>query len=58
MDIPGSASPPEIVDFLKLKSITDRHWTIQQSNALTGEGLEKGLKWLDDRITEARDNSD
>lgn len=46
MDMPGSQGPNEFVELLELSKMTDRNWQIMSSNALTGEGLEDGMKWL------------
>ena len=36
MDQQGVAKESELTDFMELKSIKDRPWQVQQSNALTG----------------------
>eukprot|EP01006_Ploeotia_vitrea_P005615 TRINITY_DN1182_c0_g1_i1.p1 TRINITY_DN1182_c0_g1~~TRINITY_DN1182_c0_g1_i1.p1 ORF type:complete len:183 (+),score=20.57 TRINITY_DN1182_c0_g1_i1:65-613(+) len=51
MDIAGSLSPHEIADALDLQECcADRPYNIVASNALTGEGIEDGLKWLSDTV--------
>jgi len=46
MDLPQAASPMQLMQALKLEDITDRPWHIAASNALAGEGVEEGIKWL------------
>lgn len=46
MDLPNACGPVEITHHLKLDIVVDRPWTIFPSVALTGEGLEDGIKWL------------
>mmetsp|Transcript_26896 Transcript_26896/g.86398 ORF Transcript_26896/g.86398 Transcript_26896/m.86398 type:complete len:218 (+) Transcript_26896:399-1052(+) len=50
MDIPTSLSPVDTAQALKLDEIKDKPWQIVPSNALTGEGLDKGIEWLSDFI--------
>ncbi len=38
------------VQALTLEEIKDRPWQIVPTNALTGEGLERGMEWLADKI--------
>mmetsp|Transcript_21220 Transcript_21220/g.36145 ORF Transcript_21220/g.36145 Transcript_21220/m.36145 type:complete len:186 (+) Transcript_21220:102-659(+) len=49
-DLPSALSPVEIAQALKLEEIKDRPWQIVPSNALTGEGLDRGLEWLVDKV--------
>lgn len=46
MDLPSAMDPAEASVILGLTALTDRAWHIQGSNALTGEGVEAGMKWL------------
>eukprot|EP00191_Tetraselmis_sp_GSL018_P010928 CAMPEP_0177598160 /NCGR_PEP_ID=MMETSP0419_2-20121207/12164_1 /TAXON_ID=582737 /ORGANISM="Tetraselmis sp., Strain GSL018" /LENGTH=165 /DNA_ID=CAMNT_0019090513 /DNA_START=543 /DNA_END=1037 /DNA_ORIENTATION=+ len=46
MDIPTSLSAVDIGSVLRIEDIKDRPINILPSNALTGEGLEKGIDWL------------
>ncbi|KAK3251159.1 hypothetical protein CYMTET_39490 [Cymbomonas tetramitiformis] len=46
MDIPSALTPVECAQLLKLDDITDKPWQIVPSNALSGEGLQKGVDWL------------
>jgi len=50
IDIPGSSPPKDLVVALGLEGITDRSWNIVPSNALTGEGIQDGLKWLVEKL--------
>lgn len=52
-DLPTALQPPAIAQALKLEDIKDRAWNIVQSNALTGEGLDKGTDWLAEMLTKA-----
>mmetsp|Transcript_9949 Transcript_9949/g.11543 ORF Transcript_9949/g.11543 Transcript_9949/m.11543 type:complete len:186 (-) Transcript_9949:676-1233(-) len=46
MDIPSALTPVECATACKLDDIKDKPWQIVPSNALTGEGLQKGVDWL------------
>jgi ADP-ribosylation factor-like protein 6 len=46
MDMPKARTGVEISQALELSLIEGRPWHIIRSNALTGVGLEQGLKWL------------
>lgn len=50
MDIPDSLGPVDVAQALKLDEIKDKPWQIVPSNALTGEGLQKGTDWLAEAI--------
>ena len=50
IDLPNACGPVEVTRELKLDTIVDRPWTIVPSVALTGEGLEDGIKWLGTRL--------
>lgn len=46
-DLPGALSADEIADRLKLKDIiTNRHWSIKPSSAVTGDGLVDAVDWM------------
>merc|ERR1712062_888520 len=45
-DLPQSINVNEITMALDLESLTDRRWMIQETCAMTGEGLYAGLRWL------------
>mmetsp|Transcript_2773 Transcript_2773/g.6943 ORF Transcript_2773/g.6943 Transcript_2773/m.6943 type:complete len:179 (+) Transcript_2773:184-720(+) len=46
MDIPHSLTAPDVALALRLEDIKDRPVNIVPSNALTGEGLDRGIDWL------------
>lgn len=50
MDIPTALTPSDIGIALRLADIKDRPINIFPSNALTGEGLDRGIEWLADKI--------
>jgi ADP-ribosylation factor protein 1 len=45
-DLPGAMSVSEITDKLGLLEFKNRKWFVQSACAMTGDGLEQGLKWL------------
>lgn len=53
--VPYPTSPPANltlpIQALKLEDIKDRPWQIVPSNALTGEGLDKGMEWLVSQVS-------
>lgn len=53
MDLPQAASPSDFVELLKLQGLTNRSWHITASNALTGEGIEEGFKWLTNNLEQS-----
>eukprot|EP01113_Clastostelium_recurvatum_P031642 TRINITY_DN3970_c0_g1_i4.p1 TRINITY_DN3970_c0_g1~~TRINITY_DN3970_c0_g1_i4.p1 ORF type:complete len:300 (-),score=66.11 TRINITY_DN3970_c0_g1_i4:199-1098(-) len=53
-DLPQSLSVAEITDALGLHGIHDRAWHIQGTCTLSGDGLDEGLKWLDQIIKNPR----
>ncbi|KXZ52416.1 BBS3B protein [Gonium pectorale] len=52
-DLPISLPPAEIAQALGLNDIQDRPWNIFPSNGLTGEGLDRGMDWLAERLGKA-----
>jgi hypothetical protein len=46
----------EISKAMGLNKILDRPWTIVKSNALKGEGIETGIKWLSEKLKEGKSN--
>jgi len=51
MDVAGSMTPPELIEFLNLaQQCSDRSFNIFASNALSGAGVDAGIKWLSDVI--------
>ncbi|KAI8473789.1 MAG: small Arf-related GTPase [Monoraphidium minutum] len=49
-DLPTALAPVEIAQALRLEDIRQRPWQIVPSNALTGEGLDKGVEWLASKL--------
>uniref|UniRef100_A0A7S0S4J2 ADP-ribosylation factor-like protein 6 n=1 Tax=Chlamydomonas leiostraca TaxID=1034604 RepID=A0A7S0S4J2_9CHLO len=49
-DLPTALTPVEIAQALRLEEIKDRPWQIVPSNALTGEGLDRGTEWLAEKL--------
>eukprot|EP01062_Namystynia_karyoxenos_P066909 TRINITY_DN60833_c0_g1_i1.p1 TRINITY_DN60833_c0_g1~~TRINITY_DN60833_c0_g1_i1.p1 ORF type:complete len:205 (+),score=45.76 TRINITY_DN60833_c0_g1_i1:74-616(+) len=49
-DLPQALGEADISEALGLANITDHEWRIQACCALTGEGLEDGIRWIVDRI--------
>eukprot|EP00727_Mastigamoeba_balamuthi_P011836 m51a1_g7275 putative adp-ribosylation factor-like protein 6 (1228) ;mRNA; r:241279-255575 len=54
MDVKEALSGPEVARLLDLDKIHDHPWHITASCALTGEGLEDGLKWLTDVLLRSK----
>ena len=52
MDMASAATPVEVMEALDLISIKTKPWHITASNALTGTGVDEGLRWLTDKIKE------
>jgi len=51
MDLAKALTPAQISETLDLpKLITAQPWTIVASNALTGQGLDEGIKWLSQHL--------
>ncbi|WKY06882.1 hypothetical protein Q1695_006788 [Nippostrongylus brasiliensis] len=45
-DLPNAMDATEVSKALDMHMIRDREWSVQMSNAITGEGLVEGLEWL------------
>ncbi|CAG9313902.1 unnamed protein product [Blepharisma stoltei] len=50
-DLPVAAPPNQISELLDLVSIRDHEWNLQASSAITGQGLEEGIEWLCDKLS-------
>jgi len=50
MDMPKAVSPAQISELLELNKLVDRPWNIVASNALNGNGLEEGVKWISEQL--------
>lgn len=57
-DLPGFLSASECSELLKLHNIKDNSWAIFETNAISGEGLEIGIKWLANEIEKKMSESD
>ena len=49
-DLNKALTPAQISEALELNKLTDRPWNIVASSALTGAGLEPGVKWLSSHL--------
>lgn len=49
-DIPGSMTPTEVSEKLRLAQLKERVWNVVPSCATTGEGLLEGLSWLSNNV--------
>ncbi|KAG5181274.1 ADP-ribosylation factor family [Tribonema minus] len=50
MDLPGALSAVDCMEQLDLQRISNKPWQIEASNALTGEGIDRGLEWLAEKL--------
>ncbi|KAF6258276.1 ARF-like small GTPase [Scenedesmus sp. NREL 46B-D3] len=50
MDLPSALTPVELAQAFRLEEIRERPWQIVPSNALTGEGLDRGMDWLAEKL--------
>ncbi|XP_064422749.1 LOW QUALITY PROTEIN: ADP-ribosylation factor-like protein 6 [Latimeria chalumnae] len=50
MDLRDALSSVKVSQLIGLDRIKDKPWHISGSNALTGEGLQEGVEWLQDQI--------
>ena len=49
-DLPQAMTADAVSQQLELHKMTQRPWTIVASNALTGAGLDDGIKWLSGKL--------
>lgn len=49
-DLEGAMNASEVADKLGLHSLGQRHWYIQSTSAISGQGLYEGLVWLKNDI--------
>lgn len=54
MDLHNALSPVECMQLLNLEKLKENPWHIAASNALSGEGVDDGLKWLSGVIKNIR----
>ena len=50
-DLPKAMDPEEITEKLGLSKLRDRTWHVQQSCAVTGDGLIEGLTWINQQFS-------
>jgi ADP-ribosylation factor protein 1 len=53
-DLPNAQRIASIIHILELDKVRSRHWYIQESNAINGEGLFEGLDWLSQTLNRRR----
>lgn len=50
-DLPKAMDPEEVTDKLGLAKLRERTWHVQQSCAVTGDGLVEGLTWINQQFS-------
>ncbi|CAI2381607.1 unnamed protein product [Moneuplotes crassus] len=55
-DLDLALEAEEVMEHTKLNDITDRVWFIQACSAITKEGLEEGMEWLVNTISEKKES--
>ncbi|XP_057708094.1 ADP-ribosylation factor-like protein 6 isoform X3 [Corythoichthys intestinalis] len=58
MDLRDAMSSVKVSQMLCLENIKDKPWHICASNAIEGEGLQEGMDWLQEQITQSYQNND
>lgn len=53
MDMRDAISSVKCTNLMELEKIKDKPWHICASNALSGEGLEEGVRWMTDQIKDS-----
>ena len=53
VDLKSSKNSTEVTDLLELHKYKDRLWFIQETCALTGQGLMQGFEWLAANISKS-----
>ena len=56
-DLPMSRDVGEIAEMYGLHMVTDHDWKLQPCCAITGMGLQEGLDWLSDKLTEKQEKA-
>ena len=56
-DLDMALDAEEVMEQTKLQDISDRTWNIQACSAVTKEGLEEGMEWLVNTISEKKGTS-
>ena len=53
-DLPNAMSVSEMIEAMKLGSLTSRQWHVEPTCGTTGEGLYEGLAWMHDTLKARR----
>ena len=53
-DMPGAMTEAQVSQGLGLTALKDRQWKIQKSSAIKGEGLNEGLDWLANAMSQLK----
>ena len=51
-DLDNCLGPDEIIQKLEMDDITGRDWSLYACSALTGKGVEDGIKWVLERLSQ------
>ncbi|RNF18620.1 ADP-ribosylation factor [Trypanosoma conorhini] len=51
-DVPGAASPVELMEALGLAAVQDRTWTLMGCSAATGASLREAMAWVAQKVSE------
>ncbi|XP_056881655.1 ADP-ribosylation factor-like protein 6 isoform X1 [Takifugu flavidus] len=57
MDVRDALSSVKVSQLLCLENIKDKPWHICATDALKGEGLQEGVDWLQDQMTQSNQNN-
>ena len=50
-DLKTCLGPDEIIDKLNMNDITGRDWSLYACSALNGKGVEEGIKWILEKLS-------
>ncbi|KAJ7583840.1 ADP-ribosylation factor [Mycena floridula] len=51
-DLPDAMDSAELIEKLSLNDLRQKHWHVQTTSAMTGEGLQLGLNWMAQKINQ------
>lgn len=54
LDFPKALTVDEITHHLELRSLANRKWHIQATNAISGDGIQEGFEWLRDQLKDQK----